>query len=722
MVKKKEEVEVSVSDSNVDKALKLINKQFGPGAMMTFNSAEVKQCDAISTGSISLDLATGVSGLPLGRFVEIFGPESSGKSTICLQVCAEAQKAGYTAAFLDLENAFDAKYAKALGIDLNKLLFSQPSSMEEAFQMMEMLMTNKLVDVIIFDSIASGRTKAELNGEIGDNFIGTQARIISQALKKLAPIANEANCLCLFTNQIRMKIGVMFGCFHYNTRVLLADGTTEKIGKIVNNKLPVNVLSYNKDTNKVESKKIINWFNNGKYTNLYKVTCAKPYANGISKAVVADDHTFITKAGEKRLSELKVGDNIYIKDTELEGKEFESFIVGSILGDGSIRNTPRNTLHTAILFKHSVEQNDYCHWKESLIPSELISSESIDKHGRFEFSLKYGYHFTKYLSCKKKSRSYKCNLTDEFINNIDLLSMAIWYLDDGTFCAAKKHGNGKCSISAKHLNDTDLDKVLNRIEQLNLPKPTLTKHKRLLWSGENCKAFQLAIAKYVPSCMRRKINKDIEVSGDSLNKFVVKQYETVIETPILSIDKVCYKNNRAYNKFDLQIEDNSNYFVDGMLVHNSPETTPGGLAMQFYASIRMRIAGKGQVKEGDIITARETEVKIIKNKVAPPFTTANFVIRFGKGIDKAEEVLDYAVKFGLLEKSGAWFKYNGENVAQGKEKALSWLKSNTDLMEEFTKKVKEFVKASFEQMEDIPEIEDNENIKFDPETGEILED
>lgn len=366
MAKKAEKVEETQGNNKIQAALKLLNSKFGDGSAMTFNNTEIKKVDVVSTGSISLDLALGVGGLPLGRICEIYGPESSGKSTVCLQVCSEAQKKGLSVCYLDFENAFDANYAKALGVDLNNLIFSQPSCIEDGFNMMVELLTNKLVDVIVFDSVTAARTKAELNGEVGDNFIGTQARLMSSGLKKIAAMANEANCLCLFVNQIRMKIGVMFG---------------------------------------------------------------------------------------------------------------------------------------------------------------------------------------------------------------------------------------------------------------------------------------------------------------------------------------------------------------------NPETTTGGMALQFYSSVRMRIAGKSQIKEGKgddaMAIARETEVKVIKNKVAPPFKTANFIIRFGKGISKEEEVLDYTVKFGLVEKAGAWFKYNGENVAQGKDKALLWLKSQPELLEDFTAKVKDFVMKSFE--EESGEDTESDEEGFDPITGEYQE-
>lgn len=709
MAKKKEEVEVSASDSNVDKALKLINKQFGPGAMMTFNSAEVKQCDAISTGSISLDLATGVSGLPLGRFVEIFGPESSGKSTICLQVCAEAQKAGYTAAFLDLENAFDAKYAKALGIDLNKLLFSQPSSMEEAFQMMEMLMTNKLVDVIIFDSIASGRTKAELNGEIGDNFIGTQARIISQALKKLAPIANEANCLCLFTNQIRMKIGVMFGCLHGETKINFDDGRSLPIGEVVKNKIKGNVYCM-LPTGEVVSRPILNWFNNGKIASkMDMITLDADSLDGTchNTVVCTPNHKVFTSKG---WVEAKDATDIAVKYERFVGDG----LAGAFIGDATINIRRKNT--GCLIFRDKLNP-EYVEWKCKKF--NIFEFKKCEYPTGKRYASKYNSFFV-----IEKEKLGKRNPLYMLRDNFSWLNVAIWYMDDGHF--DNRAGHIKSSISMKRIKDPlQQQEIINTFnEKTGLNAKWSKGSGGIILDRIDTETFQEKICKYIPKCMQYKLKEEYQnkyVDFDlNIKRELVTHFLPVKITPNMTNRKFRWKD-----KYDIQVEDASCYFAgsdNGMLVHNSPETTPGGLAMQFYASIRMRIAGKGQVKEGDIITARETEVKIIKNKVAPPFTTANFVIRFGKGIDKAEEVLDYAVKFGLLEKSGAWFKYNGENVAQGKEKALSWLKSNTDLMEEFTKKVKEFVKASFEQMEDIPAIEGEENVKFDPETGEILED
>jgi recombination protein RecA len=207
MAKKATEVNTA---PDIEAALKALRKQFGDDAAMTFEDDRNKDIEFISTGSLGLDLALG-GGIALGRIVEIYGPESSGKSTICLQICAEAQKKGYRVAYIDLENALDTSYMRALGCDLKNMIISQPESGEQAFQIAETLIKNKYVNIVVFDSVSSMLTQAEINGEVGDSFIGVQARLMSAGLKKITPLAAKANCACVFVNQIRNKIGVMFG-------------------------------------------------------------------------------------------------------------------------------------------------------------------------------------------------------------------------------------------------------------------------------------------------------------------------------------------------------------------------------------------------------------------------------------------------------------------------------------------------------------------------------
>ncbi|PMU06493.1 recombinase RecA [Aeromonas salmonicida] len=202
-------------DQNKQKALAAalgqIEKQFGKGSIMRLGDSKTMDIEAISTGSLSLDVALGIGGLPCGRIVEIYGPESSGKTTLTLQVIAEAQKKGKVCAFIDAEHALDPIYAAKLGVNVDDLLISQPDTGEQALEICDMLVRSNAVDVIIVDSVAALTPKAEIEGEMGDSHVGLQARLMSQALRKLTANIKNANCLCIFINQIRMKIGVMFG-------------------------------------------------------------------------------------------------------------------------------------------------------------------------------------------------------------------------------------------------------------------------------------------------------------------------------------------------------------------------------------------------------------------------------------------------------------------------------------------------------------------------------
>ncbi|WP_040663931.1 recombinase RecA [Nitrococcus mobilis] len=203
-------------DENRKKALNLalgqIEKQFGKGTVMRMGDMQaVRDVPVISTGSLSLDIALGIGGLPRGRVVEIYGPESSGKTTLTLQTIAEAQKAGGIAAFVDAEHALDPDYAQKLGVDINELLLSQPDTGEQALEITDMLVRSGAVDIIVVDSVAALTPKAEIEGEMGDSHVGLQARLMSQALRKLTANIKRSHSLVIFINQIRMKIGVMFG-------------------------------------------------------------------------------------------------------------------------------------------------------------------------------------------------------------------------------------------------------------------------------------------------------------------------------------------------------------------------------------------------------------------------------------------------------------------------------------------------------------------------------
>ena len=213
----KKDTENTLSQDNSAKlkalsdAMSKIEKDFGKGSVMKLGDEQIEQVDVIPTGSISLDYALGVGGYPRGRIIEIYGPESSGKTTLALHAIAEAQKTGGIAAFIDAEHAFDRFYAQSLGVDITNLLVSQPDNGEQALEIADQLIRSAAIDVVVIDSVAALTPRAELEGDMGDNRVGLQARLMSQALRKLTATVGKTNTTCIFINQLREKIGIMFG-------------------------------------------------------------------------------------------------------------------------------------------------------------------------------------------------------------------------------------------------------------------------------------------------------------------------------------------------------------------------------------------------------------------------------------------------------------------------------------------------------------------------------
>jgi len=319
-------------------ALGQIEKQFGKGSVMRMGDAGARRdIEAISTGSLSLDIALGVGGLPKGRVVEIYGPESSGKTTLTLQVIAEAQKLGGTAAFVDAEHALDPLYAGKLGVDVDDLLVSQPDTGEQALEITDMLVRSSAVDIVVIDSVAALTPKAEIEGDMGDHHVGLQARLMSQALRKLTANIKRSNTLVIFINQIRMKIGVMFGSpetttggnalkFYSSVRLdIRRTGAIKKGDEILGNETRV----------KVVKNKVAPPFKQAEFEILYGEGISRE-AELISLGV---KHEFVEKAGAwysyngDRIGQGKDNVRNFLKDNpdiadEIEGKIRAKLLTG----------------------------------------------------------------------------------------------------------------------------------------------------------------------------------------------------------------------------------------------------------------------------------------------------------------------------------------------------------------------------------------------------------
>ncbi|GAB4514561.1 MAG: hypothetical protein OHK0046_16840 [Anaerolineae bacterium] len=479
-----------------------ITKRYGDGAILRLGDAQHMVVAAIPSGSLTVDIAMGVGGVPRGRITEIYGPESSGKTTLCLSVVAQAQKRGGLCAFVDMEHALDPIYAERIGVNLDTLYISQPDTGEQALEITESLVRSGALDVVVVDSVAALVPRAEIEGDMGDSHVGLQARLMSQALRKLSGAIKQSNCVVMFTNQLREKVGVMFGCFHGESEVVLADGTTRTIADIVENKLDVEVLSFNVDTNQFEPRRVVSWFDNGE---------TEEFLHFIVESVDGRTHEFLCTANHLLLTE-----DGYLHADELEAGDF---------------------LVTSVLTPQPVAANAYD-------AAEVFPEEHAE----------IGYH---------------------------------------------------------------------------------------------------------PVMM-----------------------------PILSIERVHGLDDMR--RYDIEVEGNHSYVVDGIVVHNSPETTSGGRALKFYASVRLDIRRIQSIKQGGDTIGNRTRVRVTKNKVSAPFREAEFDIMFYEnGISKTGEIVDLGTDLGIIEKRGAFFRYNDALLGQGRENAKQYLSENPAVSDEIEDKIRE---------------------------------
>jgi recombination protein RecA len=580
----------------------------------------------------------------------------------------------------------DPAYAEKLGVNIDELLISQPDSGEQALDIAETLVRSASVDVIVIDSVAALVPRAEIDGDMGDSHMGLQARLMSQALRKMTSIISNSNTCFIFINQLRDKIGVMFGCFQYGTRVVLADGTTEKIGKIVNQKLPVEVLSYNVVTGEIEARRVVNWFDNGNAEHFlqFEVEGGK---SGKRKFAVTPNHTIYTPDGECSADELNVGDEVLVTVHDYNLTEDQrQLVLGSSLGDGSLRRTGTHTASFRV--GHGSEQIEYAEWKYQMLSP---IARQFGKVGN-------GFGFDT-LACPSMAdfRSHLYNaegrrtISDEVLNALDARGLAAWYSDDGTFAGNyERWGNGKSSLYNASLKGADREKVMAYFERTGIGRP----HdfgRGFRFNSKQTRRLHELVAPYIHPSMEYKIHPNLRgkfcwlPSGAKLKREDLKYLRTV---PAKITRIYCKPPTRSMKRFDLQVEGNHTYLVDGVVVHNSPETTTGGKALKFYASVRLDIRRIGAIKEGDRVVGNRTRVKVVKNKVAPPFRETEFDIMYGEGISREGDLLDLAVTNNVVEKSGAWFSYSGERLGQGRENSKNMLKENKEIFGRIEKEVK----------------------------------
>ena len=683
-------------EKSLETALAQIERQFGRGAVMRLGDDARAPVEVIPTGSIALDVALGIGGLPRGRIVEIYGPESSGKTSLALHAVANAQKGGGIAAFIDAEHALDPEYAKKLGVDTDALLVSQPDTGEQALEIADMLIRSGAIDIVVIDSVAALVPKAEIEGEMGDSHVGLQARLMSQALRKVAGALSQTKTTAIFINQLREKIGVMFGCMTYSTKVTLADGTQEKIGKIVNQRLDVEVLSYDPDSGEVVPRRIVNWFNNGKAERFLQFTVAKSGGNGRAQFAATENHLIQTPGGYRPAGELLAGDRVIAVEPQLLSSTQIQLVLGSLMGDGNLSPNRSGRSGTGFRMGHGSKQADYLDWKVAMLGNISCSKTTNAKGAVFaDFTAlpELGeLHDAIYFGDGKKYLSW------DYLKALTPLALAVWYADDGSFAVRSKGvrertqgGSGRAEICVEAISPGSRERLVEYLRDTRGLDVKLTARGArqiavLQFTTAATAKFQQLVAPYLHPSVEYKLLPKFRGQFHVEPEFVAPVLRPV---PARVLDIQVKPPTRSMNRFDIEVEGGHNYFVDGVMVHNSPETTTGGKALKFYASVRLDIRRIETLKDGNEAVGNRTRVKVVKNKMAPPFKQAEFDILYGIGISREGSLIDLGVDQAIVRKSGAWYTYDGDQLGQGKENARNYLRENPDVANEIEKKLKE---------------------------------
>jgi recombination protein RecA len=543
----------------------------------------------------------------------------SHNTTVALHVVAEAQQGGGVAAFIDAEHALDPSYAKALGVDTEELLVSQPDTGEQALEIADMLVRSGAVDVIVIDSVAALTPKAEIEGEMGDSHVGLQARLMSQALRKLSGTLHRSRTSAVFINQLREKVGVMFGCFDHSTRVTLADGTQEKIGEIVDRRLPVEVLSYDAERDEVVPKPVTNWFDNGPTEAFLQFSVDKPTGDRPAQFACTPNHLIRTPGGWREAAELCEGDRVLQTVTTSLSDEQWEIVLGAVMGNATLSPDPSG--HRRRLgFGHRGDQAAYAEWKASLF-SNVGVRRYADERGAVFYDVQPLAELGELSDAVDIDGTTK-TFSDEYLKQLTPRSLAVWYMDAGGFPRRTegRQGRRRDNDAGAEIGVEAMDPGTRRRLQAYLRdtwgiEATLVEGNRaasLQFPAAETRKLHQLIACHVHPSMQHALRADCR--GHFAN--AVAQGEPRQRLMPLAIRSVRWAapSGPAPHRYDLEVEGTHNYFVDGVMVHNSPETTPGGRALKFYSSVRLDVRRIESLKDGNDAIGNRVRTKVVKNK------------------------------------------------------------------------------------------------------------
>ena len=756
-------------DKALETALVQIERQFGKGSIMRLGQEGHVPVEVIPTGSISLDVALGIGGLPRGRIVEIYGPESSGKTTVALHAVANAQRAGGIAAFIDAEHALDPDYAKKLGVDTDQLLVSQPDTGEQALEIMDMLIRSGAIDVVVVDSVAALVPRAEIEGEMGDSHVGLQARLMSQALRKITGALNQAKTTAIFTNQLREKVGVMFGSpettsggkalkFYASVRLdvrrietlkdgtdavgnrtrvkvvknkCLAEGTrvfdpvtglTHRIEEIVDGRLPVHVVSADKN-GELSVREVKSWFDQGEQ----EVIGLRLRDN--TELWATPDHKILTERGWRLAGGLSRGDRVARPRSFLGFGSHEPVppdharLLGYLIGDGYVGGkTPVQFINMAESLQQDaagIAATMGCEAKPAgNVGTVALSHRPGEKNGVLDLCRWAGIHGCLAPTKKLPQEFFAPEVSAEVVSNF-----VFGYFESDGYVSREQTGGIRIGFT------TTSGQLARQVHWLllrwgigssvqrrdpNAQRGSLVNGRRITsklptWevrvSGvENVAAFAGAIPMWGPRGQvvtrelaaldgRYRGSQRIYLSGD-ITEPVLGHLEQRGVTPLLAAQvigesagdprggmKVVLGNPRMRRDRLQRLADAlDDPFLDQIL------------ADQLWFSPIREVLPARRVRTFDVEATDLHNLvaeDVVVHNCSPPFKVAEFDILYGVGISREGSLIDLGVEQGIVRKAGAWYTYEGDQLGQGKENARTFLKENPDAANEIEKKIKE---------------------------------
>ncbi|MBA3294364.1 MAG: intein-containing recombinase RecA [Geodermatophilaceae bacterium] len=755
-------------DKALDMALANIEKQYGKGSVMRLGDDQRPAMKVIPTGSIALDVALGVGGLPRGRVIEIYGPESSGKTTVALHAVASAQAAGGIAAFIDAEHALDPDYAKALGVDTDALLVSQPDTGEQALEITDMLVRSGALDIVVIDSVAALVPRAEIEGEMGDSHVGLQARLMSQALRKLTGALSNSGTTLIFINQLREKIGIMFGSpetttggkalkFYASVRLdvrrieTLKDGTdavgnrtrikvvknkclaegslmfdpitgiTRRIEDIVDNRIPVSVVSAAKD-NTLHVRPVTDWFDQGEQD------VVGLRLQGGTDLWVTPDHQVLTDLGWQLAGNLDPGDRVARPRQFLGFGDAEPVspdharLLGYLIGDGYVGGkTPVNFINVEDELHQDVARIAAalgCQAKPQSALSVALSHRKGEKNGVLELCRSAGIYGR--LAWEKQ--------VPPSVLGVDTSAEVIGNLLFGLF-ETDGHVSLEQTGAIKVGFTTTSEQLAHQIHWLLVrfgigstvrsydptqKRPSVIKGRRVqsrrrVWEvrvagSDNVASFAEAVPMWGPR--GRKLSAALAADtgrrrgsqGEYLARDVIEPILSHLGrrgvTPHEAAAMVgpAAGDPRGGMKRVLGAarlrRDRVQALADGL----DDEFLQGLLAEQVRFSAVREVLPARRCRTFDVeVEELHTLVAdgIVVHNCSPPFKQAEFDIIYGQGISREGSLIDVGVEQGFIRKAGAWYTYDGDQLGQGKENARAFLRDNPDLANEIEKKIKE---------------------------------